>query len=80
MNITQKYATAISGVFFIFVLVNLLSHNIPLIGQVSIFTSKHLISTAGDYVAAERAYVLPRTQYVGYVIFVGTIVRVIMST
>jgi hypothetical protein len=58
MNITQKYATAISGVFFIFVLVNLLLYNIPLIGHVSLFTSKHLISTIGDYVAAERAYVL----------------------
>jgi hypothetical protein len=71
MNITQKYGTAESSAFFIFILLDLLSHYIPLTGQVSLFTSKHLIPTAGDYVAAKRAYVLitAKNCVLGYVIF-----------
>jgi hypothetical protein len=42
MDITQKYATAAGGVFFIFTLVNLLPHITPLMGHISLFTSKHL--------------------------------------
>jgi hypothetical protein len=42
MDITQKYAAAAAGgVFFIFILVNLRPHITPLIGHISLFTSKH---------------------------------------
>src|SRR5258705_6552614 len=42
MDITQIYAAAIGGVFFIPMLFNLLPHITPLIVHLSLFTSKHL--------------------------------------
>ena len=42
MDITQKYAAAAGGVFFMFIVINLLPHITPLIRHISLLTSKYL--------------------------------------
>lgn len=73
MDITQAYATAAGGIFFIFILVNCLPYVAQLIKHVSFFTSKHLTY---PYLLGRHRFLGPWTQAVVLVQLVYVTVNV----